>query len=214
MSSDESVKTVVAEVLARTGRIDAIINNAGVDLLGAIEETTVEEAMDLFQTNFFGVHRLIRAVLPAMRQQRSGRIVTIGSIAGFLPTPFEAFYSASKHALEGYIESLDYEVRPFGIRNTLIEPGFIRTSLRGNLKRTAESLEAYQARREHAGGGFDRGVDSGIEPTRVAEVVQRALTLRLPKLRMRVGSDAHQLHFIYHRLPSAIFATGMRQRFG
>jgi NADP-dependent 3-hydroxy acid dehydrogenase YdfG len=96
VTSDDSVEAAVAEVLRRTGRIDAIVNNAGVDMIGAIEETTAKEAVGMFQTNFFGVHRLIRAVLPTMRAQQSGRIVTIGSIAGFVPTPYNAFYSASK----------------------------------------------------------------------------------------------------------------------
>ena len=133
VTSDQSVEAAVAEVLTRTGRIDALVNNAGVDMLGAVEETTVQEALNLFQTNFFGVHRLVRAVLPAMRARKAGRLVTVGSVAGFLPTPFEAFYSASKHALEGYCESLDFEVRAFGIHPVLIEPGFIRTQIRGNL---------------------------------------------------------------------------------
>ncbi len=128
VASDESVTAAVATVLDRTGRIDAIVNNAGIDLIGAVEETTTEEALRLFQTNFFGVHRLNRAVLPTMRAQRRGRLVTIGSIGGFLPEPYQAFYSAAKHALEGYVESLDYEVRPFGLRALLIQPGVIRTS--------------------------------------------------------------------------------------
>jgi NAD(P)-dependent dehydrogenase (short-subunit alcohol dehydrogenase family) len=208
------VEAAVAEVLARAGRIDAIVNNAGVDLLGAVEETTTDEALNLFQTNFFGVHRLVRAVLPTMRSQKSGRIVTIGSIAGFLPTPFETFYSAAKHALEGYCESLSYEVRPFNIHTVLIEPGFIRTSLRANLTRTRTIVDAYSERRERAGSGFDQGVESGIDPVRVAQAVGSALTLRRPNLHMRVGRDAHQLHFIYNWMPEFIFAQGMRQRFG
>lgn len=214
VTSDESVQAAVAEVLGRAGRIDAIVNNAGVDLLGAVEETTADEALKLFQTNFFGVHRLVHAVLPCMRARKSGRIVTIGSIAGFLPTPFESFYSASKHALEGYCESLAYEVRPFGIRTVLVEPGFIHTSLRANLTRTKASVKAYSERREHAGKSFDRGVASGANPVRVAAVVERALNLRRPRLRMRVGLDAEQLHFIYHHLPEIVFAEGMRQRLG
>ena len=150
VTSDQSVEAAVAEVLARTGRIDALVNNAGVDMLGAVEETTVQEALNLFQTNFFGVHRLVRAVLPAMRARKAGRLVTIGSVAGFLPTPFEAFYSASKHALEGYCESLDFEVRAFGIHTVLIEPGFIRTQIRSNVTRTAASIAVYaRARRPH-----------------------------------------------------------------
>ncbi len=213
VTSDASVEATVAEVLNRTGRIDGIVNNAGVDMLGAVEETTADEALALFQTNFFGVHRLIRSVLPTMREQKSGRIVTIGSIAGFLPTPFEAFYSASKHALEGYSETLDYEIRLFGIRTVLIEPGFIRTALRGNLVRTAASLDVYHAKREKAGSGFDTGVGAGIEPLRVAEVVEHALTDARPKLRQRVGNDANQLALIRRFLPGFVFKMGMQSRF-
>jgi len=214
VTSDQSVEAAVAEVLARAGRIDAVVNNAGADMLGAVEETTAQEALDLFQTNFFGVHRLVHAVLPAMRARKAGRLVTIGSIAGFLPTPFEAFYSASKHALEGYCESLDFEVRPFGIHTVLIEPGFVRTRIRGNLTRTAASIGAYAERRERVGGSLDRGVQAGVDPVRVAKVIERALTSVRPKLRMRVGPDAHLLHFLYQHLPGAVIAAGMRQRFG
>jgi NAD(P)-dependent dehydrogenase (short-subunit alcohol dehydrogenase family) len=214
VTSDQSVEAAVAEVLARAGRIDAVVNNAGADMLGAVEETSAQEALDLFQINFFGVHRLVHAVLPAMRARKAGRLVTIGSIAGFLPSPFEAFYSASKHALEGYCESLDFEVRPFGIHTVLIEPGFVRTQIRGNLTRTAASIGAYAEGRERIGSSFDRGVQAGIDPIRVAKVVERALTDIRPKLRMRVGPDAHLLHLVYHHLPGAVFAAGMRQRFG
>lgn len=213
VTSDASVEAAVTEVLSRTGRIDAIVNNAGVDMLGAIEETTAQEALDLFQTNFFGVHRLIRAVLPTMRGQQFGRIVTIGSIAGFLPTPFNAFYSASKHALEGYCETLDYEVRPFGIRTTLIEPGFIRTNLRANKKRVANSIEAYQETRNRASGGFDDSVGKGMDPSRVAEVVEKALVAANPKFRQLVGIDAHLLNLVYHHLPVALFRAGMSKQF-
>jgi NAD(P)-dependent dehydrogenase (short-subunit alcohol dehydrogenase family) len=214
VASDQSVEAAVAGVLARAGRIDAVVNNAGVDMLGAVEETTAQEALDLFQTNFFGVHRLVRAVLPAMRERKAGRLVTIGSIGGFLPIPFEAFYIASKHALEGYCESLDFEVRPFGIHTVLIEPGFVRTRIRGNLMRTAASIEAYAKSRERAGGSFDRGVQAGVDPLRVAQAVERALTSARPKFRMRVGRDAHLLNFVSHHMPAAVFAAGMRQRFG
>ncbi len=214
VTNDADVEAAVAEVLRRTGRIDAIVNNAGVDMIGAIEETTAAEAGEMFQTNFFGVHRLIRAVLPTMRAQQSGRIVTIGSIAGFVPTPYNAFYSASKHALEGYCETLDYEVRPFGIRTILIEPGYIRTNLRDRKTTTASSIEAYRAIRERAGAAFDQGVGKGIDPSRVAAVVDKALRAANPKLRHLVGNDAHLLNLIYHHMPGALFKAGMSKRFG
>ncbi len=104
---EESVRSCIGIVLEKAGRIDALVNNAGYDLIGSAEETSVLEAMKLFDTNFFGVLRVIQAVLPTMRQQGAGRIAIIGSVGGFLPMPYQGIYAASKHALEGYAESLD-----------------------------------------------------------------------------------------------------------
>jgi NAD(P)-dependent dehydrogenase (short-subunit alcohol dehydrogenase family) len=213
VTRDDSVNAAVAEVMKRAGRIDAIVNNAAVDLVGAAEETSIAEAEGLFQTNFFGVHRLTRAVLPIMRTQRRGHIVTVGSIAGFLPTPFDAFYSASKHALEGYCETLTYEVEPFGIRCVLIEPGFIRTQLRNKKTEVLEHIDDYAARRTKVGNSFDLGVERGIPPERVAVSIARALEARRPPLRQRVGRDAATLAFIRGWLPEFVFAMGLRRQF-
>jgi NAD(P)-dependent dehydrogenase (short-subunit alcohol dehydrogenase family) len=213
VTNDESVATAVATVMERTGRIDAIVNNAGVDMTGAVEETSTEEAQALFQTNFFGVHRLIRAAPPIMRAQGRGRIVTIGSIGGFLPMPFGAFYSAAKHALEGYSETLAYEVAPFGIRCLLIEPGFIKTDLRDKKRDVSERLDAYSQARAKADRGLDASVGSGITPDHVAEVVERALDAAAPKLRQRVGRDAHALAAVRRFLPDAVFQAGLRRRY-
>src|SRR5215472_17175822 len=126
---DDSVRSCVRTVVDRAGRIDALVNNAGYTLIGSLEETTIEEAKQLFETNFFGVLRMTQAVLPLMRGQGSGRIINIGSVVGFVPAPYQGIYCASKHALEGYSESLDHEVRQFGIRISVIEPGFTRTDI-------------------------------------------------------------------------------------
>ena len=212
VTNDASVDAAVATILNRTGRIDAIVNNAGVDLVGAVEETTADEGLTLFQTNFFGVHRLIRAVLPTMRAQHRGRLVTIGSIAGFLPEPYQAFYSAAKHALEGYVESLDYEVRPFGIRAVLIEPGFIRTSLGANRASAATNLEVYARARAHVDTKSARDIARGTKPEAVAAAVEKVLVAQKPALRTRVGADAHQLYLLRHTLPQPLFRIGMRRR--
>jgi NAD(P)-dependent dehydrogenase (short-subunit alcohol dehydrogenase family) len=212
VTSDDSVLAAVAAVLAATGRIDAIVNNAGISAFGAVEEATTDEALSVFQTNFFGVHRLIRAVLPTMRSQRRGRIVTIGSIAGFLPEPFESFYCAAKHALEGYIESLAYEVEPFGIRTTLIQPGYIRTSLGTNTSTVASSIDAYAKRRAHAAASSKQNIGKGTEPDAVARAVERAIASRNPPLKIRVGTDAHLLYLIRHVLPPPLFGIGVRRR--
>lgn len=212
VTSDESIDTVVTDVLTRTGRIDAVVNNAGVSLVGAIEETSTAEAKALFDTNFFGVHRLCRAVLPTMRAQGTGRLVTIGSIGGFLPEPYEAFYSAAKHALEGYVETLDFEVRPFGLRALLIQPGFIATNLATNTTQVADTLAVYDRARRRAGTAQNANIGRGAPPEAVARAMAGVLTARAPRLRTRVGADAHQLHLVYKYLPPPLFAAGLRRR--
>src|SRR5207245_1399615 len=128
----DSVEEGVAHVFERAGRIDLLVNSAGSAMISAAEETSDREARDLFETNFFGVMRMTQAVLPAMRAQRSGRIINISSVLGFLPAPFMSTYAATKHAVEGYSESLDHEVRDFGIRVIGVAPGFMRTNLSRN----------------------------------------------------------------------------------
>lgn len=214
VTSDDSVDTAVAHVLERTGRIDAIVNNAGITKYGAVEETTTDEALSVFQTNFFGVHRLSRAVLPTMRLQQSGRIVTIGSIAGFLPQPFEPFYSAAKHALEGYVESLAHEIRPFGIQAVLIQPGYIRTGLGSKTSSVTGNIAAYSRRRLRVADFSKRNIGKGAPPEAVARAVELAITSRDPALRVRVGNDAHLVYVLRHVLPPKIFSMGLRRRTG
>src|SRR5438270_1177989 len=124
VTDDESVAAAVREVLDRSGRIDVLVNNAGLGVAGAAEESSVEQARALFETNLFGSIRMTRAVLPHMREQRSGRIINVSSIVGLIPVPYMALYASSKHALEGYSESVDHEVREHGVRVLLVEPGF------------------------------------------------------------------------------------------
>lgn len=212
VTSDESVSAAVTAVLDKTGRIDAVVNNAGLDLLGAVEEATTEEALALFETNFFGVHRLCRAVLPGMRARGSGRLVTIGSMAGFLPMPFEPFYGASKHALEGYVESLDFEIAPFGLRALLIEPGYVKTSFSANRAATATTIAAYARMRSGIARSLERGVSKGTTPDAVARAVETAITARRPAFRTRVGTDAHTMHLLRRFMPRPIFNMGMRTR--
>ncbi len=214
VTSDASVQQAVARVLAETGRVDAVINNAGITMYGAVEETTADEALSMFQTNFFGVHRLIQTVLPTMRAQKRGRLVTIGSIAGFLPEPFEAFYSATKHALEGYVESLDYEVQPFGIRSLLIQPGYIHTALGAHQTSVANHIEAYARRRSHVAEMESQNIEKGAPPEAVAAAVERVLAAPNPPRRTLVGADARQLYALRHFLPASLFSMGMRRRLG
>src|SRR5512143_3578779 len=141
VTSDAGVTAAVDQVLTAAGRVDLLVNNAGVGLLGGAEESSVEQAKALFDVNFFGVIRMTRAVLPIMRRQGSGRIINISSVLGLIPAPFMALYAASKHALEGYSESLDHEVRGTGVRVVLVEPAWTRTGFEGNAFQADQPLD-------------------------------------------------------------------------
>ncbi len=152
VTSDESVQTAVGQVLAKAGRVDLLVNNAGVGLIAGAEESSLEQAKSLFDVNLFGVFRMTKAVLPTMRRQGSGRIVNISSVMGLIPAPFMALYAASKHALEGYSESLDHEIRASGVRVVLVEPAYTRTSFEGNVYQADQQLDVYQSARDERGG--------------------------------------------------------------
>ena len=132
VASDESVTAAVEQVIERFGRIDVLVNNAGIGAAGAAEESSVAQDQRVFDINVFGVIRMTKAVLPHMRAQGSGRIINISSVLGFVPAPYMAVYVASKHAIEGYSESLDHEVREHGVRVLLVEPAYTKTGFDAN----------------------------------------------------------------------------------
>src|SRR6266513_3078253 len=176
VTDDESVASGVREVLGRSGRIDVLVNNAGLGIAGAAEESSIEQARALFDTNVFGSIRMTRNVLPKMREQGSGRIINISSVLGLVPAPFGALYSATKHAIEGYSESLDHEVREYGVRVLLVEPAYTRTSFEANAVPADEPLPLYARRRETVGVLIADAVKAGDEPSVVGETVVAAAT--------------------------------------
>jgi NAD(P)-dependent dehydrogenase (short-subunit alcohol dehydrogenase family) len=210
---DASVERGVGEVLAQAGRIDVLINNAGTSIVGAIEETDTAQARDLFDVNFFGAVRVTRAVLPAMRAQRGGRLIFVSSVVGFLPSPFMGFYSASKHALEGYAESLDHEVRSLGIRAVLVEPGFMKTRLDKNSTAATRHIDDYGAARARVGASINASVAAGDDPSLVAQAVAGAIQAPRPRLRYQVGKGASALARLRTFLPERVFDRGFRRRF-
>ena len=214
VASTPSVETAIRRVLGDAECVDVLINNAGITLLGAFEETSDKEARSLFEVNVMGVHRVTRALLPFMRERRAGRIVTVGSVAGFLPKPFEAFYTASKHALEGLCESLDHEIRPFGIRSVLVQPGFVRTDLATNAARTGERLPAYTPTVDRLTDALVSDIARGCDPSLVAQAVERAATATHPRLRYRAGREASTLRFLRSFAPPRVFDGQLRKRFG
>jgi len=210
---DASIDRGVAEILAKAGRIDVLVNNAGSSIVGAIEETDTAQARDLFDVNFFGAVRVTRAVLPTMRAQRAGRIVFVSSVVGFLPAPFMGFYAASKHALEGYSESLDHEVRVFGVRAQLVEPTFMKTRLDKNSTVAARRIDDYEVARARVSASINASVAAGEDPSIVAAVIADAVTDGKPRLRYRVGKGAGLLAGLRTFLPERMFDRGLRKRF-
>ncbi|HXZ79401.1 MAG TPA: oxidoreductase [Terriglobales bacterium] len=211
---EPSIASAVRFVLDQAGRIDALINNAGYALIGALEETSLEEARDLFETNFFGVLRLTQAVLPLMRKQKYGRIVNIGSAAGFIPAPYQGIYSASKHALVGYSESLDHEVRQFGIRISVVEPGFTRTNINKNAHLADHLIADYAADRDHVIQTLREKNANGADPAQVASAVLHALTSSSPRQVYLAGKNARLISLLRKFAPAGVFDKGLRKQFG
>ena len=213
VTDNASVIESVHSVIRRTGRLDALVNNAGYALVGALEESGIQEAHEQFETNFFGVLRMVNAVLPTMRDQLSGRIVNISSVVGIIPEPYMGLYVASKHALEGYTETLDHEVRQFGIQVSLVEPGFTRTSFGANGKTTGMILSAYADQREQALAFIQRQVLNGADPRQVAKAVLHSLTAASPRLHYRVGIPVKLVIALKALLPEAAFYQVVRRVF-
>jgi NAD(P)-dependent dehydrogenase (short-subunit alcohol dehydrogenase family) len=211
VTDDASVQSAVDEVLSRAGRIDLLVNNAGVGLLGAAEDSTALQAHAIFDVNVFGVMRMTNAVLPVMRRQAKGRIVNLSSILGLVPAPYNALYASPKHAIEGYSESLDHEVRTLGIRVVLVEPGGIRTSFEENIIRPDRPLPVYDAVRAKAEALMREVIEKGDSPEVVAQAVVRAANTLSPKRRYTAGKAAGQVRFMRRFLPESFVDGGLRK---
>lgn len=212
VTDDKSVKNAAKSVLDKAGQIDILINNAGYSIAGALEETSVEEAHLLFETNFFGVLRVIQAVLPSMRRNGYGRIVNISSMLGVLPGPFRGMYVASKHALEGYTKTLDHEVRTFGIRAALVEPVYTKTKITANEKTVQTAIPAYAEQKQRVTEIIDKEIANGDDPHAVAEVVYDAVTAKSPRLHYPVGEGV-MLSRLHRFVPPRMFDSIFRKRF-
>ena len=225
VDDDEAVAAGVRGVLAEHGRIDALVAAAGWGIAGAVEHTTVAEAKAQVETNFWGSVRTVQAVLGPMRDQGSergggrggGRIVLLSSIGGVLGIPFQAFYSASKFALEGLAEGLAYEVEPFGIHVTLVQPGNIATDFTASRQRAAAAAgdPVYAAALAKAVGVMERDEANGAPAADVAAVVQRVLDSRRPPRRVSVGKPGERFGLVARRfLPFRLFEAGAKGSLG
>ena len=212
VTSDESVEAAVRELIRLEGRIDLLVNNAGFGVAPAgAEESSIEQAKAIFETNFFGLIRMTRAVVPHMRRQGSGRIINIGSVLGFLPMPYGALYAATKHAVEGYSESLDHELRTRGIRVSVIEPAYTKTQFDANFLAPDSKLDEYREVRARLDKVLKEVMATADEPTVVADVVLKAAIADRPKLRYAAGGLANRLRLLRRFAPAGLVDAGIRK---
>jgi NAD(P)-dependent dehydrogenase (short-subunit alcohol dehydrogenase family) len=212
VTSDDSVEAAVGDLLRGEGRIDLLVNNAGFGVApAAAEESSIEQAQSIFDTNFFGIVRMTRAVVPHMRSQGSGRIINIGSVLGFLPMPYGALYSATKHAVEGYSESLDHELRTRGIRVVVIEPAYTKTPFDANLLEPDAKLDAYREVRTSVNKRVKEVMETAAGTDVVAETVLKAARAMHPKLRYTAGSLAGRLRLLRKFAPAGVLDSGIRR---
>jgi NAD(P)-dependent dehydrogenase (short-subunit alcohol dehydrogenase family) len=212
VTSDESVEAAVAELIRREGRIDLLVNNAGFSVGPAgAEEVSIEQSQSIFDTNFYGLVRMTRAVVPHMRRQSSGRIINISSVLGFLPAPYMAFYAATKHAVEGYSESLDHELRTRGIRVSIIQPAYTKTAFEANLLQPDLKIDEYHEVRVALTKMVVEAVEAGDDPVVVANTVLKAAIAAHPKIRYTAGSLASRLRFLRRFAPAFLVDAGVRK---
>lgn len=209
---DASVQSVIDEVLGRAGRIDLLVNNAGLGLFGGAEESSVAQVQALFDVNLFGVIRVTNAVLPSMRRRGKGRIINVGSILGLIPAPYAAHYSAVKHAIEGYSESLDHEVRAFNIRVSVIEPAFVRTVFDQNGIKPDSLLNEYDRARADFDALLRDVMPKADLPDVVAGVIVKAATDARPRRRYTAGKTAQQISILRRFAPAEIFDKSLRKQ--
>lgn len=212
VTSERSVEAAVGEVMRSAGTIDLLVNNAGFGVAPAgAEESSTEQAQSIFDTNFFGIVRMTRAVVPHMRQQGGGRIINIGSVLGFLPMPYGALYAATKHAIEGYSESLDHELRTRGIRVSVIEPAYTKTPFDANFLEPDATLDEYRVVRAAVNKRVKEVMATADQPRIVADVVVRAANAARPKVRYTAGGLAGRLRFLRTFLPAGLMDAGVRR---
>lgn len=214
VTDDGSVSRCVADTIGRAGRIDALVYSAGFYLAGAAEETPPALAMAQLEAYLLGAHRMVRAVLPAMRQRNGGRLVFMSSSAAVAAIPFHSVYSASKAALEHYAEALRYEVEPFGVGVTCIQGTSVRTGAAAAARVAEPPIEAYEPVRTRVIARFQQAQREGPAPDALAAAIVRAVEAGRPRPRYRVGSVARALPLLRGLLPGPVFRPVFGRSFG
>jgi len=213
ITSEASVQACMATLAAKAVVLDALVNNAGIAVNGSAEETSSALAHKQLETNFWGAVNMTKAVLPGMRRRRQGYIVTIGSLAGLIGAPFQSYYSASKHALEGFYKALRLEMKEFNIQVSVVEPGFFKTNLHQAFEYADTPIAAYDRARTNAMASYSRSIEQAPSPQLVAEVVARILRTKRPRFSYRVGTGAKFLPLL-QSLSHRFYEWGAARTFG
>jgi short-subunit dehydrogenase len=211
---DASVRACAAELTRRAGPLDVLVNCAGTMCFGPIEEVELARARDLFETNFWGVARMTRAFLPAMRERRAGMVLIVGSIAGNVAVPLNGFYAASKHALAGFSDALRHELLHLGVQVTLIEPGDYKTNLWRDGAIAGATIPDYFSLRARVLAKLETMLAAAPPPTAVAECVARVIALNATRARYPVGRLANVLPTLRALMPGSCFDKNLRKNFG
>jgi len=216
VTDESSVNKGIDAIIARESRIDVVVNNAGFAIIGSLEDTTIKEAKSQLETNFFGSLGVCRAVLPVMRRQRSGYVVSVSSIGGIIGLPFQSAYSASKFALEGAMEALRIEVRPFGIHVVLIEPGDFKTEITTQRQKAeqANGNSAYHATFQRVLRIVESGERTAPTPEPIAKLINKIIHMNSPRLRYTVGTFSQRIAVPLKKiLPSLLFESLIAHNF-
>lgn len=218
VTNDHDRQRVVEAVMARHGRIDVLVNNAGFGAVAAVEDTTQELLDRMFATNVFGAHQLTRLVLPHMRAQGHGRIVNVSSVSGHIPIPMQSAYCATKFALRAMTQVLDVEVREFGIRAVLVEPGFVNTPFGARshqeTQRAVADREGSPYARRYAVWARRRGRNHGASPQRIARAIVHAAGAKRPRVHYFAPLHAKTYNLVKRLLPDGMLLRGLDRKFG
>ena len=217
VTDDYSIKNAINEIIQETNRIDILVNNAGNNIAGTVEDLSIEEFKEQFETNFFGLVRVTKAVLPIMRNQNNGIIVNLSSIVGKMAIPLNSAYTSSKFAVEGFSESVRFELEDFGIKVILIEPGVIKSNFYENIKMSKNSLadpkSPYQPITQKIFEAFLSMIQYAFPAKIVADVILEAITSDNPKIRYAVGDDAKSITEAKKRLSDKEFENWVKEGF-
>jgi short-subunit dehydrogenase len=211
ITSQESISNCVEMLFTQIQVLDVLINNAGAFLGGSVEETTIEQAYSQFEVNFWGAVKMTKFILPIMRRQRGGKIITTGSLIGLIGVPLSSYYAATKHALEGFFKSLRLEVKSFNIKVVVIEPAFFKTNIDAASVYAAESIKDYDEIRKRANDFVMHSVAVAPTPDLVADTVLKIIKAENPKYSYPIGKNSKFLPALQFFSPG-MFETGFLKK--